>query len=220
MNESLALVAGMGLLGSAHCIGMCGGFAVLAHGGSSRGVLRTLTWLAGKTVTYVMLGLVAGLAGHALTAATGTQTAITVLVGTILVLMGLATAGVIPDRLPGLGAVGPALSRGMGRLVGRPGWTGPFGLGLLNGLLPCGLVYTAVAASAATGSVSGGALTMAVFGLATVPSLTLTAWVAAHVGPAIMRRVARAGGWLVVVLGLMTLWRAWMSASHAGGMHG
>lgn len=218
MTAEWLLVAGMGLAGSAHCIGMCGGFAVLVHGTRTRGTARTFAWLGGKGVTYTVLGAAAGLAGQGIHAATGTQTILTVVVGVLLVLMGLGSAGVIPERLPGLGALGPAFSRAMGRIVARQGPSGPFLLGLLNGFLPCGLVYAALAAAAATGDAVGGATTMAIFAAATAPSLATTAWAAGRLGPVVMRRVARAGGWLVVLLGLLTLWRAWMTAMHAGGM--
>lgn len=217
MTAEWWLVAGMGLAGSAHCIGMCGGFAVLAHGAGPRGLGRTFTWLGGKAVTYAALGAVAGLAGYAVRSATGTQTVLTIAVGLLLIALGLASAGVIPDRMPGIGAVGPVFSRAMARIVGRPGASGPFLLGLLNGLLPCGLVYAALAAAAGTGTLVGGTTTMLVFGAATAPSLAATAWAAGRLGPVVMRRVARAGGWLVVLLGLMTLWRAWMTAMNAGG---
>ena len=208
----------MGLLGGAHCVGMCGGFAVLAHGAGSspRGSARMAAYLSGKTVTYAVLGVVAGAAGHLVSGLAGAQTMLSVLVGVFLVVIGLGAAGVVPERLPGFSSVGPWIGRLLGRIVGSGGTKAPFALGLLNGMLPCGLVYAAVAKAAATGSVTGGAAAMALFGIGTMPALALTAWLGGRLGPVAQRRVARIGGWLVVAFGVYVLWRT--VARMGGGM--
>lgn len=212
----------MGLFGGAHCIGMCGGFVVLAQGAgaSTSGGLRLAAYLSGKTVTYAALGIVAGAVGHLVLGFTGAQTALSIAVGVFLVVIGLGAAGVIPERIPGFSTIGPWIGRSLGRLVGSSGAKAPLALGLLNGLLPCGLVYAALAKAATTGSVVGGAAQMAAFGVGTMPALALTGWIGGLIGPVAMRRIARVGGWLVVAFGAWILWRTYSRMGGGTPMHG
>ena len=92
----------------------------------------------------------------------------------------------------------------------------PFGLGLLNGLLPCGLVYGMLAKAATTGSASGGALTMAAFGLATLPALALAGALGSRLTPGRRVWMQRASGVLIVALGLLTLSRAALALDPGG----
>ena len=210
----LPVVFLVGLLGSAHCVGMCGGFVVaVAHaGGRRRAHARQAAYFLGKTSTYAAFGALAGLAGGAAgLALSGFQGLLSLLLGLVLVAAGLALCGVMqrfarPTRLGGRAAV--VLGRVVGRLVAseRPGAV--FGLGAVNGLLPCGLVYGMLAKAAATGSAGAGALTLAVFGLGTVPALYATGLFGALLPPARRRWAQRAGGVLVVALGVLTLARA------------
>lgn len=214
MSE-LLLVFAIGLLGSAHCVGMCGGF-VVALGAAQRGGsvhTRQALYFAGKTATYAAFGLLAGAAGAAVgLALSGFQGILGVGLGLVLVAVGLGLCGVfrrfdladrITQRVAGARALGEAVRRLVTR--GTPGAT--FGLGALNGLIPCGLVYALLVQAAATGSALGGAAVMATFGLATVPALYLTGLVG-HWLPAPKRVwMTRLGGVLVVALGLLTIAR-------------
>lgn len=211
----LLLVFVIGLLGSAHCVGMCGGF-VVALGAAQRGGsvhARQALYFAGKTATYAVFGLLAGVAGAAAgLALSGFQGILGVVLGLVLVAVGLGLCGMfrrldladrITQRVAGARELGGAVRRLVAR--GTPGAT--FGLGALNGLIPCGLVYALLVKAAATGSALGGAAVMATFGLATVPALYLTGLVG-HWLPAPKRVwMTRLGGVLVVALGLLTLAR-------------
>lgn len=212
----------LGLFGGAHCIGMCGGFVLIAHGAgaSSRGAARLAAYLSGKTATYAVLGVLAGALGHLVGGVSGAQTALSIAVGVFLVLIGLGAAGMIPERLPGFSVAGPWIGRALGRIVRSGGTRAPLVIGLLNGLLPCGLVYAALAKAATTGSAGGGAAAMAVFGVGTMPALVLTAWLGGQLGPVARRRVARTGGWLVVAFGVYTLWRTFARMGGAMPAHG
>ena len=95
----------------------------------------------------------------------------------------------------------------LGRLLKRRTHAATFGLGMVNGLLPCGLVYGVLALAAATGSPLRGALTMAVFGVATIPALYLLAMASFLMRPAWRMRLNRISGVLVIVLGLITILR-------------
>jgi hypothetical protein len=163
----------------------------------------------GKTLTYTVMGGAVGLAGATVGSAfAGVQNAISIGAGALMFVLGLHL----------LGAVG--LLKGMGTLMNWPPFraasryftrkrtaAGALGLGLLNGLLPCGLVYSLLAMAAATGTMLGGALTMLVFGCATVPALFTLAWVGDLLRPGWQHRLHRASGVLVMALGLITVLR-------------
>lgn len=156
-----ALLAG--LAGSPHCVGMCGPFAAAASRETSSGV----AWHVGRLVTYASLGILAGTLGEALPAGTWIARG----VATVL-LVGFAArlAGLLPEvhlsHLPGLrGALGWAAK--------RRGPLGGFLFGGLSGLMPCGLVYAALAVPVASADPLVGGLSMIAFGLGTIPLLAM-----------------------------------------------
>jgi sulfite exporter TauE/SafE len=169
MEQGAAIV--LGFLGSLHCAGMCGPLALaLPQAGNSRvGYLAgRLAYNLGRVVTYCLMGLVFGLIGKTLVLA-GVQRWVSIGLGVLLL------AGVFGSRK--LALWGPVtqlvqrLKAGMGTLLHRR-TVGSLGLlGLLNGLLPCGLVYVVGAGATATGSVLGAVEYMALFGLGTVPMM-------------------------------------------------
>ncbi|MEJ2541278.1 MAG: sulfite exporter TauE/SafE family protein [Gemmatimonadota bacterium] len=160
MIPSLTAAALAGLVGSPHCMGMCGGFAVACGSGMDRGA----AWHLGRLFTYMGLGAMAGAAGAAIPGPGW----IAALVSTgLLVWFALALGGVVREprfRIPGL-------TRLATRSAGRTGFGGRLLFGMANGLLPCGLVYAALAVPVATGDPVVGALSMLAFGLGTVPAL-------------------------------------------------
>jgi len=112
--------------------------------------------------------------------------------------------------LPGAFGLGNAawLSKAIGQVLQRRGWQGAAGLGLLNGLLPCALVYGLLVKAATTGSVVDGAVTMGVFGLATIPALVLTermSWLSKGLWRTRANQVAAV---LLILFGTVTLLRA------------
>lgn len=223
--SDLPLVFAIGLLGSAHCVGMCGGFVLTLghlHEDPRRLRLHQALYFLGKTATYALLGAVAGGLGAALgLALAGVQSVLAVLVGLLLVGVGLGLLGVL-RRLEGFRSVAllRRLSGALGHLMARQSAPATFGLGMLNGLLPCGLVYAMLAKAAATGGVLGGAATMAVFGVATVPALYALALAGFLLRPAWRARLNLAGGLLVVALGLLTIARGTPAADLLHGGHG
>lgn len=215
----LPLVFLIGLLGSAHCIGMCGGFvALLGHARRGGQVWSAqLLYLSGKTATYAALGALAGgLGGAASLAVAGAQTVLSVTLGLVLVLVGLGLCGVFRSRA-GAGRIAqriaPRLGPAIAHLVRSERPASLVGLGALNGLLPCGLVYGMLAKASTTGSPLGGALTLAVFGIGTAPALLFVGRAGAGLPPARRLWLQRAGGVAVIALGVLTITRAAMAAS-------
>jgi sulfite exporter TauE/SafE len=161
----------LGLFGSLHCAGMCGPLALALPATGGRPVsffLGRLAYNLGRILTYCILGLVFGLIGKSLVLA-GIQRWASIGLGVAL-LVGLFASRHIVLRQPVIVLV-EKLKSLMGTLLHRRSAAGLFLLGLLNGLLPCGLVYVACAGAVATGGLLGGALYMLAFGLATVPMM-------------------------------------------------
>jgi len=161
----------LGLVGSLHCAGMCGPLVLaLPVTGSTR-----MAWIAGRfaynlgrIVTYCGLGLVFGLIGRSLVLA-GIQRWVSITLG-LLLLVGLLASRRLAFWSPVTRLVN-ALKAGMSSLLRQRSLTALGVLGLLNGLLPCGLVYVACAGATATNGMLAGAGYMAAFGLGTVPLL-------------------------------------------------
>jgi len=160
MIPAISAAALAGLVGSPHCLGMCGPFA-LACGGK---VSHTAAWHAGKILTYAGLGVLAGLVGHSVPGPTWVATAVS---ATLVVWFAAGLAGLVPEpalRIPGLT-----------RLATRAATRGDLGsrflFGMATGLLPCGLVYATLGIAVASGDPLTGGLAMAAFGLGTAPAL-------------------------------------------------
>lgn len=178
----LAFVFLAGAAGSMHCIGMCGGF-VCGLGGDPKGraatLQRHLIYNLGRVTSYCFIGAVVGhlgllLVGHGgenSTASTA-QRALAVLSGTLMVFIGLQFFGFFRHASRGL--LGPGaqwLTQALRTLVKAPGVAAPLALGVLNGFLPCPLVYAFAAQAAASGGPLPGLQIMAAFGLGTFPTM-------------------------------------------------
>lgn len=149
-----------GLLGSPHCVGMCGGFAAAcAHPAG-----HAAAWHAGRLLTYATLGALAGAFGAILPLH---GWAIDVFALSLTLVFALSLGGWLPalsPKVPGLQAFAASALR-------RGGTVGALGLGAATGLLPCGLVYTALSVPVASQDPAIGAASMVAFGLGTVPVL-------------------------------------------------
>lgn len=161
----------LGLVGSLHCAGMCGPLALAlppaGHTAASY-VFGRVAYNLGRVVTYCVLGLIFGLIGKTLLLA-GVQRWLSIALGVAL-LVGLFVSRRLALWQPVIALVDQLKSR-MAGLLRRRSFDALLVLGLLNGLLPCGLVYVACAGATATGDLFNGALYMLAFGLGTVPMM-------------------------------------------------
>jgi hypothetical protein len=168
----------LGLLGGfGHCVGMCSPFVLFvsrryapAEGGHRTAFVAQLWYTAGRVATYAALGAVAGGLGSVVQLAgalLGVQRASAVVAGAVLVLWSLAA---LSELRPRLARGGGLFARVAARLKGHvPGH--PFLVGLFLGVLPCGLLYSAVIAAVARGGPVEGATALALFGIGTAPAL-------------------------------------------------
>lgn len=165
----------LGLVGSLHCAGMCGPIAVALPLNNRSWFSRIgggLLYNTGRTITYGILGAVLGLAGMGL-ALGGLQQWVSIILGIIMILAvlipRLGNAGKkltgLSDRMTGI------LKKPFARLFRARTFGSLFIIGLLNGFLPCGLVYIALAGALVMSHVHEGALYMIFFGLGTIPMM-------------------------------------------------
>jgi sulfite exporter TauE/SafE len=211
--EWLMVLAG-GVLGSSHCVGMCGGFA-LALGSHGRGFVRNLArqvvYSLGRVFTYSVGGVAAGYGGWRLASELhllmNVQAVLSIAAGVLLIVQGLAAAGVL--QWPGgFAARGPCLGAGLFAALLRETRLRSVLLGgVVNGLLPCGLVYAYLALAASAGGPLRGGLTMALFGLGTMPVLALVGCGGQVLSAAARRHVFRVAAWCVILTGVVSVAR-------------
>ena len=206
-----------GLAGSFHCIGMCGGFVAALSMKDSEGAFRSrllsqLCYNSGRVFTYTLLGALAGLIGSSLDLMALKSASYWFLIGANLfvVFVGLCSA-------LGLGTLNLSTLAGRGaRFLAAPlrralSAGSPFAalpLGVMLGLLPCGLVYAPLIAAAGSGSLMMGAATMAALGFGTIPVLLMFGTASSAVSARLRSTTLRLAGVAVALMGAAGLWRA------------
>lgn len=192
-----------GILGSAHCAGMCGPIAVALPGSDRSGfqlVIGRLIYNMGRTLTYMLMGTLAGLLGLG-AALAGYQGWLSIMAGAVILIMLLFRSRFLStssffrsDYFKGL----------FNRLLRTPGNASLLSLGLLNGFLPCGLVYLALAGSAAAGSLLNSVLYMGLFGIGTTPMMMALSlapgWLSPHARQRLNRFIPYGAALIAVLL--------------------
>jgi sulfite exporter TauE/SafE len=161
----------LGLLGSLHCAAMCGPLMLalpVPPGGPARFVAGRIIYQLGRVAAYCLLGVVAGLVGKSIFLA-GLQRSLSIGLG-VAILLGLLISKKISLSAPVVRLV-VTLKAAMSAQLQRRSLRSLALLGMLNGLLPCGLVYVAMAGAVARGTLPEGILFMAWFGLGTLPTM-------------------------------------------------
>ncbi|MCB9273178.1 MAG: sulfite exporter TauE/SafE family protein [Lewinellaceae bacterium] len=169
----------MGLIGSLHCVGMCGPIALaLPYQGNRRyqAAGNVLLYNLGRVVTYGLLGLIIGLFGRGFFLA-GFQAYVSAGLGVVMLLAAIFSINVESQilRLPWMNRLNEWVKIQLGRLLRQRGPGKLFLIGMLNGLLPCGLVYMAIVGALTASNMVHGGLYMAAFGLGTIPLMLSTA---------------------------------------------
>lgn len=232
-GDELTLLTALtaGILGSTHCLGMCGGIAgalgVSARAASkttSGAVALTTTFNLGRLAGYALIGAIAGLLGGGIGAAIDLPAWSAIargVTGALMVMIGLQIAfrwQLLRFIEESGGRFWTRLAPAARRLLPVRSPAGAFALGMMWGWLPCGLVYSMVLMALVAGDAGRSALIMASFGLGTLPAMTLTGLAATRFKLTTARPlVRRLAGALLVVFGL---WTALMPLQHAGGGEG
>jgi sulfite exporter TauE/SafE len=172
MSAELLTALGLGLVGSLHCIGMCGPIALALPAVRPVGplLLGRLLYNVGRLIAYALIGIVFGAFGSTLAMA-GLQQAVSIALGVVILAVVLLPRRLLRRLLPYhlVDRATQRLSNYLSRLFARGGTGVLLIVGILNGFLPCGLVYFAAAGATATGSVVSAIQYMVLFGLGTIP---------------------------------------------------
>jgi sulfite exporter TauE/SafE len=216
MTNLLLTVLAASIVGSLHCVGMCGPFVAFYSGADASSGARRLVshgvYSGGRLVSYVVLGLAAGAIGAALDLAgslAGFQRIAAVFAGIVMVAWGvlalLQIKGVTIFRHTGTGRLSRLVQRGF-RVVGhKPPMVRAAAVGLLSGLLPCGWLWAFLVTAAGTGSALGGAAVMTAFWLGTVPALVAVGLGAQLISAPLRRHIPAVTALLLVALGVFAI---------------
>lgn len=168
----------MGALGSLHCVGMCGPIALslpLQTSSSLTRFVSTMLYNLGRVTTYTFIGLMAGLIGNSF-ALFGFGQWLSVIIGILIILFVVFPRNQFSRNNFVQSFLG-YVRRSLGKMFLVKRYQSAFYIGLLNGLLPCGLLYMAIAGAIATASVTKSSLFMAAFGIGTLPLMwTVSYW--------------------------------------------
>ncbi|MEN8224411.1 MAG: sulfite exporter TauE/SafE family protein [Bacteroidota bacterium] len=200
----------LGLLGSFHCIGMCGPIAIALP-------LKTNTWPAriasslayniGRTITYGALGFIFGLIGKGISLS-GLQQWASIIIGVIMVL------SVFFPVLFRKVNIEKSTYKMVSKLKGKFGvmfsiksYSSLFTIGILNGFLPCGLVYIAIAGAIVSGEIFDGIFYMIIFGLGTIPVMMALSILGNVISLKIRKKVSVVVPVFIVMIGLLFILR-------------
>ncbi|OGT98103.1 MAG: hypothetical protein A2079_06805 [Geobacteraceae bacterium GWC2_48_7] len=205
-----------GIIGSVHCLGMCGGFVAamsmsVTHQGHGSRIRSHLLYNFGRITTYTILGAAAGLIGSTMNLPMLKTAGVSLfaLANIFIILVGIASiAGFGRFNLNQLESSGGGLMAiPLRRLLSSRSSLVFYPVGLLLGFLPCGMVYAPLAAAMATGSALHGATVMAALGLGTLPLMFFFGTAAATVSIRIQAVMFRILGLIVLFMGLSGLWK-------------
>jgi sulfite exporter TauE/SafE len=201
----------MGILGSFHCIGMCGPLALalpLSNNSFFAKLSGAFIYNAGRIVTYAVFGLLFGLIGQT-ASLFGLQQWLSICTGAIiLVFIFLPRKYKIQTSASNYtNGFFAGIRSKLASLFSQKNHSSLFVIGLLNGLLPCGLVYMAIAGAIATGSAGNSIVFMASFGLGTLPVMWSIAFFGNYVGVSIRQKMRRAYPYMMAFMACLLIIR-------------
>lgn len=200
-----------GLLGSFHCVGMCGPIAFLLpvdRTDNFKKLGQIFLYHFGRILAYGILGLVFGLVGKSLNLF-GFQQQLSIFIGVLMLLvifLPQKTFGKYNFSKPIFGIISK-VKAALGKELKKKTPDTFLTIGFLNGFLPCGLVYMAVFGAIAAGNALQGSLYMALFGLGTIPLMTSAIYLGNFLNGQVRQRIRRAIPIFVVIVGCLFIIR-------------
>lgn len=198
-----------GLIGSLHCVGMCGPIALsLPLRGNSYpeklfgGILYNL----GRTLTYALMGAVFGAIGQGFQLI-GFQQWISIIMGALMIISVFLPSLLTPLKATTIFGFTSKVRKGIQHLFAQRSFGGLFLIGLLNGLLPCGLVYVAIASAIGTGDLILGIGFMVLFGLGTLPMMLAISMLGNLISMPVRNKITKIIPYVVVVIGIIFILR-------------
>ncbi len=201
----------VGLMTSLHCVAMCGGInlsqcahAVGTKTRTKQNLKPSLLYNLGRVTSYTLLGGLIGALGAVVSFSGWTRGIVAILSGLFMMMMGLSMTGL----MPGLSKLMPRIPAAFGNKAKSAGQgKGPFIVGLLNGLMPCGPLQAMQLYALGTGSFAAGALSMFFFSLGTLPLMFGLGAIVTMLGNKFTKNMMKVSAALVVVLGIVMLGR-------------
>jgi len=201
----------LGFLGSFHCAGMCGPLALMlpkSNESAFNVAAGRFIYNTGRLFTYVIIGLFFGMLGLAI-AMRGFQRELSVITG-IIILVSVIITSLKFNRIKlfsSSNAFTSFIRRMLKKLFADKSWLSLFFIGVLNGLLPCGFVYLAIAGAAASASLAGGMIYMALFGLGTFPIMMIITVAANFIGINLRRMFSGVSTIVAVIIAMFLIYR-------------
>lgn len=222
IEPSYLLAFTAGLVGGAHCVGMCGPIvASYALQGRPAGApspwsergLPHLFYNVGRITTYAFIGALSGLSGAFLNSISGFRNITGVIAGLLMILMGVSITGLWGgsgwlERRSNL------FMKAGGEIMRQASQWKYLILGSLMGFLPCGLSYSAFMASAGMGGLLPGMLLSLLFGLGTVPWLLLFGMAASFLSSRMKGVLYKTGGVVVIIMGVYFIVKGFVKHGH------
>ncbi len=200
-----------GLASSLHCVGMCGPIAMMLpvdRNNEAKRIVQTLLYHIGRLTAYGLLGLLFGLLGKGLYLA-GFQQQISIITGIFMIAIVL-----IPEKLfmkynfsKPVYLMLSELKSKLGKQFKRKTWDTFFTIGLLNGFLPCGLVYAALFGAIAMQSPYLGVLYMVLYGLGTVPMMSFVIFISNFITASTRNKIQKIIPFITIIIGLLFIIR-------------
>lgn len=200
-----------GLISSFHCVGMCGPIAMMLpvdRNNQAKKVIQIITYHLGKLIAYGSLGLIFGLLGKTFYLA-GMQQQLSIFVGILMIVVAL-----VPEKVfakynfsKPVYKVITKVKSSLGQQFKKKSYKSLFTIGLLNGFLPCGMVYVAIFGATAMQSVSLGILYMILFGIGTIPMLTAVVYISNILSFSLRGKIQKTIPIVAVVIGMLFIIR-------------
>lgn len=200
-----------GLISSLHCIGMCGPIAMMLpveHDNPTKKATQILTYHLGRLTAYGSIGLIFGLLGKGFFMA-GIQQQLSIFIGAFMILIIL-----IPERIfaqynfsKPVYKIISKIKQKLGSQFKNKSYKSLFTIGLLNGFLPCGMVYVALFGAIAMQSASLGTLYMVLFGLGTVPMMSFVVYIQSYLTLNFRNKIQKIIPYVGVFIGVLFVLR-------------
>ncbi|MFY8096795.1 MAG: sulfite exporter TauE/SafE family protein [Flavobacterium sp.] len=200
-----------GLISSFHCVGMCGPIAMMLpvdRTNEAKKVTQIITYHLGKLTSYGLLGLIFGILGKSFYLA-GLQQQLSIILGILMIVV-----AVVPEKVfakynfsKPVYRIITKIKSSLGQHFKNKSYRSLFTIGLLNGFLPCGMVYVAIFGAIAMQSVSLGILYMILFGIGTIPLLTAVVYLSNILSLSFRKTIQNMIPLVAVVIGMLFIIR-------------
>ncbi len=201
----------IGFVGSFHCVGMCGPIVLalpIGKASNTQLVISRILYNLGRVVTYAFFGAVFGLFGKGIAFA-GIQRYTSIIFGISILLYYL-----MPNRFKGslssnklYKIINSFITTAFNKLTKTGSAYSLFLFGIINGFLPCGFVYVALAGAITTGDFISGTLFMALFGIGTIPIMLATSLIGKFVAGGIRSKMNKLIPVFAIILAIIFILR-------------